>query len=91
MAFASTVKEEVALVRWEYHDRMVMFMETPDGLTSGLNWLNDAGREGWELVSAIPLIAPNRDGVAYGTVGVHLIFKRPEEARRRPPKPRGRR
>ena len=24
-----------------------------------------------------PLIAPNRDGVAYGTIGVHLVFKRP--------------
>jgi hypothetical protein len=83
------VEEEVALVRWEYHDRMVMFTETPDGLTSGLDWLNDAGRQGWELVGAIPLIAPNRDGVAYGTVGVHLIFKRSGEARRRPPRPGG--
>jgi hypothetical protein len=23
------------------------------------------------------LIAPNKDGVAYGTIGLHLIFKRP--------------
>lgn len=76
-------------MRWEYHERMVMFTETPDGLTSGLDWLNDAGQEGWELVSAIPLIAPNRDGVAYGTVGVHLIFKRPGEARRRSSGPQG--
>ncbi len=64
-------------MRWEYQDRMVMFTETPEGLASGLGWLNDAGRDGWELVGAIPLIAPNRDGVAYGTVGAHLIFKRP--------------
>lgn len=63
-------------VRWDYLDRMVMFTETPDGLASGLEWLTDAGRKGWELVAAIPLIAPNKDGVAYGTVGVHLIFKR---------------
>ena len=66
---------------WEYHDRMVMFTETPDGLTSGLDWLNDVGQQRWELVGAIPLIAPNRDGVAYGTVGAHLIFKRPRETR----------
>jgi len=70
---------------WEYQDRMVMFTETPDGLTSGLDWLNDVGQEGWELVGAIPLIAPNKDGVAYGTVGAHLIFKRPREARQHPP------
>ncbi len=71
-------------MRWEYHDRMVMFTETPEGLTSGLDWLNDAGRDGWELVGAIPLIAPNRDGVAYGTVGAHLIFKRPGEPAKGP-------
>ncbi len=62
---------------------MVMFTETPDGLASGLEWLTDTGRKGWELVAAIPLIAPNKDGVAYGTVGVHLIFKRHGEAGRR--------
>ncbi len=70
-------------VRWEYQDRMVMFTETPDGLASGLEWLTDTGRKGWELVAAIPLIAPNKDGIAYGTVGVHLIFKRPGAAGRR--------
>ncbi len=76
-------------MRWEYQDRMVMFTETPEGLTSGLDWLNETGRQGWELVGAIPLIAPNKDGIAYGTVGVHLIFKRRGEAGRRPPGPRG--
>lgn len=60
-----------------------MFTETPDGLASGLEWLTATGRRGWELVAAIPLIAPNKDGVAYGTVGVHLIFKRPGGAGRR--------
>jgi hypothetical protein len=64
---------------------MVMFTETPDGLTSGLEWLTDTGRKGWELVAAIPLIAPNKDGIAYGTVGVHLIFKRPGAVGRRAP------
>ena len=45
---------------------------------SGLDtWINEAGGDGWELVSSTPLIAPNKDGVAYGTIGVHLIFKRP--------------
>lgn len=67
-------------MRWEYQDRMVMFTETPDGLASGLEWLTATGRKGWELVAAIPLIAPNKDGIAYGTVGVHLIFKRPGAA-----------
>lgn len=60
----------------EYMDKMVVFRETPEGLAADMEWLHEAGREGWELVSAIPLIAPNRDGVAYGTVGSHMILKR---------------
>jgi hypothetical protein len=44
---------------------------------SGNTSINGAGIEGWELVSSAPLIAPNKDGVAYGTIGLHLIFKRP--------------
>jgi hypothetical protein len=47
-------------------------------MVSGLDeWINGAGADGWELVSSTPLIAPNKDGAAYGTIGVHLIFKRP--------------
>ena len=50
-------------------------------MVSGLDaWINGAGAEGWELVSSAPLIAPNKDGVAYGTIGLHLIFKRPVAA-----------
>ncbi len=64
-------------MRWEYRDEMVMFKETKDGLISNLESLSAKGAEGWELTSSVPLIAPNRDGVAYGTVGVLLIFKRP--------------
>ena len=64
-------------MRWEYQDEMVMFKETKDGLTSNLETLGARGADGWDLASSIPLIAPNRDGVAYGTVGVLLIFKRP--------------
>ncbi len=64
-------------MRWEYRDEMVMFKETKDGLVSNLELLAERGEDGWELVSGVPLIAPNRDGVAYGTVGVLLIFKRP--------------
>lgn len=64
-------------MKWEYRDEMVMFKETPEGLISNLGILNDRGAEGWELVSGVPLIAPNRDGVAYGTVGVLLLLKRP--------------
>ena len=60
----------------EYMEKMVMFRESPEGLAADLDWLHEAGREGWELVSAIPLIAPNRDGIAYGTVGSHMILKR---------------
>lgn len=65
-------------MRWEYFDRMVVFNDGEDGMVSGLDgWINGVGAEGWELVSSIPLIAPNKDGVAYGTIGIHLIFKRP--------------
>jgi len=64
-------------MKWEYLDEMVMFKETKDGLTSNLESLGGRGADGWELASSVPLIAPNRDGVAYGTVGVLLIFKRP--------------
>ena len=64
-------------MKWEYRDEMVMFKETKDGLTSNLESLAARGAEGWELASSVPLIAPNREGVAYGTVGVLLIFKRP--------------
>lgn len=65
-------------MQWEYFDRMVTFSDSEEGLVSGLDaWINSVGSEGWELSSSIPLIAPNKDGVAYGTIGVHLIFKRP--------------
>jgi hypothetical protein len=64
-------------MKWEYRDEMVMFKETQDGLVSNLEMLAARGAEGWELAGSVPLIAPNRDGVAYGTVGALLIFKRP--------------
>jgi hypothetical protein len=43
-----------------------------------MGWLKEAGENGWELVSSVPLIAPNRDGIAYGTVGCQMILKRPK-------------
>ena len=64
-------------MRWEYRDEMVMFKETPDGLVSNLEALQVWGADGWELTTSVPLIAPNREGVAYGTVGALLILKRP--------------
>ncbi len=67
------------MTRWEYKERMVMFKETKEGLMSDLGWLNEVGADGWEVGASVPLIAPNRDGVAYGTVGMLLIFKRPIE------------
>jgi hypothetical protein len=63
----------------EYMEKIVMFKETPEGLTTEMEWLHEAGGDGWELVTAIPLIAPNRDGIAYGTVGSHMILKRPKK------------
>jgi hypothetical protein len=54
----------------------MMFKDTPEGLVADIDWLKEAGKEGWELVSTVPLVAPNRDGIAYGTVGSHLILKR---------------
>ena len=66
------------IMQWEYFDRMVIFSDAEGGMVSGLDeWINGAGTEGWELASSVPLIAPNKDGVAYGTIGLHLIFKRP--------------
>ena len=63
--------------RFEYMDKMVIFEDSDDGMKSGLDsWINGAGQEGWDLVSSAPLIAPNKDGIAYGTIGLHLIFKR---------------
>jgi len=65
-------------MKWQYLDRMVIFQDAEGGMVSGLDsWIDGVGEEGWELVSSVPLIAPNKDGVAYGTIGVHLIFKRP--------------
>ena len=64
---------------FEYMEKIVMFKETAEGLTADMEWLHEAGRNGWELVSAIPLIAPNRDGIAYGTVGSQMILKRQKE------------
>lgn len=63
----------------EYMEKVVMFKETAEGLAADMDWLHEAGREGWELVTAIPLIAPNRDGIAYGTVGSQMILKRPKK------------
>lgn len=60
----------------EYMEKIVMFKETAEGLATDMEWLHEAGNDGWELVSAIPLIAPNRDGIAYGTVGSQMILKR---------------
>jgi len=68
-------------MQWEYFDKMVIFADSEEGMESGLDsWINGAGADGWELVSSAPLIAPNKDGVAYGTIGLHLIFKRPAVA-----------
>jgi hypothetical protein len=61
---------------YEYMEKIVMFKETSEGLAADMGWLHEAGREGWELVGMIPLIAPNRDGIAYGTVGSQMILKR---------------
>lgn len=61
---------------FEYMDKMMMFKDTPEGLTADIGWLQEAGSQGWELVSTVPLVAPNRDGIAYGTVGAHFILKR---------------
>ncbi|MGZ4835503.1 MAG: hypothetical protein ACXVZZ_07690 [Terriglobales bacterium] len=64
-------------MKWEYLDRMVLFNDSTEGLSSGMDgWINEIGAKGWELVGSTPLIAPNKDGVAYGTIGVHLVFKR---------------
>jgi uncharacterized protein DUF4177 len=63
--------------QFEYFDKMVIFEDSEEGMQSKLDtWINDVGKEGWELVSSAPLIAPNKDGIAYGTIGLHLIFKR---------------
>lgn len=61
---------------FEYMEKLVMFKETAEGLVADMAWLHDAGEDGWEVAAAIPLIAPNRDGIAYGTVGSHIILKR---------------
>ncbi len=68
-------------MRWEYRSEMVLFEETDEGLTQPMEWLVDAGKEEWELVSAVPLVAPNRDGVAYGTIGIMAILKRALDGR----------
>lgn len=64
---------------YEYMEKIVMFKETPEGLAADMGWLHEAGTEGWELVGMIPLIAPNRDGIAYGTVGSQMILKRQKQ------------
>jgi hypothetical protein len=61
---------------YEYMEKIVMFKETPEGLAADMGWLHEAGKEGWELAATVPLIAPNRDGIAYGTVGSQMILKR---------------
>jgi hypothetical protein len=63
-------------MRWEYRTEMVLFEETEEGLVPNLEWLEEAGKEEWELASTVPLIAPNREGIAYGTVGILAILKR---------------
>jgi hypothetical protein len=64
---------------FEYMEKIVMFKETPEGLAAEMDWLHEAGQAGWELATAVPLIAPNRDGIAYGTVGSHMVLKRQKQ------------
>lgn len=66
-------------MRWEYKSEMMLFEETEEGLVARLDWLEEAGSQGWELASTVPLIAPNREGIAYGTVGLFAILKRTPE------------
>ncbi len=68
-------------MRWDYRAEMILFEQTEEGLTLGTEWLREAGGEEWELASTVPLIAPNRDGVAYGTVGLLAVLKRPLDER----------
>ena len=63
---------------FEYMDRMVMFQDTPEGLTADMGWLKEAGEDGWELVSSVPPI-PSRLGAIRGTVGCQMILKRSKQ------------
>ena len=62
--------------RWEYLERSAMYEDAEPG------WLNGYGAQGWEVVAAVPLIAPvGEAGSAVGnaTVGYHVIFRRMAE------------
>jgi hypothetical protein len=48
-------------MQWEGRDEKVLFKVAPAFLTRTLEFLNDRGAEGGELVSGVPLIAPNRE------------------------------
>jgi hypothetical protein len=53
-----------------------MFQDPPAGPVAAMDGLKEDGKEGGERVASVPLIAPNRDGIAYGTVGCHFVLKR---------------
>lgn len=47
--------------QWEYFDRMVVFDDSEQGMVSGLEeWINDAGKDCWELVTRLPSLPPTR-------------------------------
>ena len=55
---------------FEYMDRMVMFKDTPEGLTADMEWLKEAGENGWELVylRSAHRPEPGRDRLRHGGV-----------------------
>jgi len=54
---------------FEYMDKMVMFQDTPEGLTADMGWLKEAGEDGWELVSSVPSSPPTGTGSPTGRWG----------------------
>jgi len=62
---------------WKYNWSCIGGIVSDDTMTTGINDLNAAAKDGWELVTAFPVAGFRNDNAAMGTVNVCFIARHP--------------